>query len=101
MSYADQAALAVNTAFRDRVKVAMVTAAVQVQGEDDSSYTEQQYQKRQKLAQSVIRNLNGMLDQFVWVVVANAAITGSSTDGDIQFTVNAAWDDIAGVDAGD
>ena len=101
MTYADQAALAVNAAFRDRVKVATVTAAVAIQGEAVGAFSEQEYQKRQKLSSKVLINPGGQLESFVWAVVQNAAITSSSTDGDIQFTVNSVGDDIAGVDAGD
>ena len=102
MAFADQAALAVNSAFRDKVRVAAVIAALQVQGEDASTYSEQQYQKRQKLAGRVLANGGtGTLEQFAWAVAANAAIDSSSSDGDIQFTVNSVWDDLAGVDAGD
>lgn len=101
MTYADQAALAVNAAFRDRVKVATVIAAVAIQGEAVGAFSEQQYQKRQRLSSRVLTNPAGPLESFVWAVTANAAITSGSTDGDIQFTVNSVWDDVAGVDAGD
>lgn len=99
MSYTDQAALAADAQFRDRARVALATAAVQVMGEAQASYTDTQYGKRQALAYQVLQAAAGgmWLEAFVWATVSNAAITGVSADGDIQFQVNAVWDDIAGV----
>jgi hypothetical protein len=99
MAYTDQATLAADTVFRDRVRVALATAAVQVMGEDSATYSDSEYGKRQSLAFEVLRAAaSGMwLEAFVWATVQNAAVTGASLDSDIQFQVNAAWGDIAGV----
>lgn len=97
MTYAEQATLAVDTAFQARVRVAVVTAAKDVMGEAKGSMTDTVFNKRQTFAFSVINNSAGYLDRFVWGVVANAAITDASSDGDIQFTVNSLWDDLSGV----
>lgn len=101
MAFEDQAALAVDETFRLRVRVAVVTAAKDVMGEAKGSLTDTVFAKRQSFAYTVISNSAGYLDRFVWGVVSNAAITGASSDGDIQFTVNSLWDDLAGVTATD
>jgi hypothetical protein len=99
MAYTDQATLADDATFRSRVRVALATAAVQVAGEAKSGYSDVQYGKRQALAYDVLKAAaNGLLlEAFIWTTVANPAITGASSDSDIQFTVNSSWGDIAGV----
>jgi hypothetical protein len=99
VAYTDQATLADDATFRSRVRVALATAAVQVMGEDKASYSDDQYGKRQALAYEVLRVAasGALLEAFVWATVQNAAITGASLDSDIQFQVNAAWDDLSGV----
>ncbi len=99
MSFADQAALAVDEPFRDRVRVALATAAVAVMGEDPAPYDSDHYGRRQALAYQVLSSAAGgmWLEAFTWGVVANPAVTAASNDGDIQFTVNSLWDDMSGV----
>lgn len=99
MAYTAQATLAADETFRDRVRVALATAAIQVMGEAVGDYSDTQFGKRQGLAYNVLTSAaSGMwLEAFVWAAVANVAITDQSSDSDIQFTVNASWDDIAGV----
>lgn len=99
MAFTDQAALAVDTTFRSKVRVAVMTAAVQIMGESHSGLEDQHFNKRQSLAYQVILSAgaNPYLDMFAWAVVTNTAITSSSTDSDIQFTVNSVWDDVSGV----
>lgn len=99
MAYTDQAALAADQTFRDRVRVALATAAVQVMGEAKGEYSDTEYGKRQALAYQVLQAAAGgmWLEAFVWATVQNAAITGASLDSDIQFQVNAVWDDLSGV----
>ena len=99
MAFADQAALADDAEFRSRVRVALATAASQVMGEDRTGYSDDHFGQRQSLAYQVLTTAAGgaWLEAFVWGTVQNAAITGSSVDSDIQFQVNAMWDDMAGV----
>lgn len=99
MAYTDQATLADDPTFRSKVRVALATAAVQVMGEDKAAYSDTHFGKRQSLAYDVLRSAaSGMyLEAFVWATVANVAISSASSDSDIQFTINAAWDDLAGV----
>lgn len=99
MAFTDQATLADDITFRSRVRVALATAAVQVMGEAKAAYSDEHFGKRQSLAYEVLRAASsGMyLEAFVWATVQNAAITSSSLDSDIQFQVNAVWDDLSGV----
>jgi hypothetical protein len=97
MSFTDQATLAADTSFQLKVRVAVVTAAKDVMGEAKGSMSDTVFGKRQQFAYQVISSSLGYLDRFVWAVVANPAITGASSDGDIQFTVNTVWDDLSGV----
>lgn len=99
MAYVDQYDLAQDTAFRKKIHVAMATAGIAVAGEDKSSMGDVKYSKRQTLAHEVLRTPSQFIDMFALAVIQNAAITGSSTDNDIQFTVNSVWDDLAGVTA--
>jgi hypothetical protein len=97
MSFTEQAALAADTSFQNRVRVAMTVAAVDVMGEAKGQMTDSVYNKRQSFAYQVLSSSAGYLERFTWGVVANVAITGASTDGDIQFTVNSLWNDLSGV----
>lgn len=100
--------------FRQRVRMASVTAAVAVQGEatDSAGMTPAKYTKRQALATKVITTAGeGTPDEdlkrmFVFACandtltdtwVGNEKEDGAIPDGDIQFTVNSVWDDCAGV----
>ena len=99
MAYTDQAALAQDTVFRSKVRIAMVTAAVLIGGEAQAGMDTTVYGKRQQLAAAVLLSAGGgnWLDAFAWAIAQNAAVTGSSVDSDIQFTCNAVWNDIAAV----
>ena len=99
MAYVDQAALAQDTVFRNKVRIAMVTAAVLIGGEAQAGMDTTTYGKRQNLAAQVLLSAGGgnWLDAFSWAIAQNAAVTSSSVDGDIQFTCNAVWNDLAGV----
>lgn len=101
MAFTDQATLAKDATFQDRIRIAAVTAARDVMGEDQGEASDQEFGKRQHLAYSVLTNSGLFVERFAWAVAANAAITDSSTDGDIQFTVNSMFSDVAGVTSTD
>jgi hypothetical protein len=86
--------LAQNPAFIRRVTSSAVFAAVQVGSE---AYDGSQYViMRRALARNVITDAETWGAVFAWGVAANPVITVESADGDIQFTVNALWDAVAG-----
>ena len=97
MSYATQAALAVDTAFRDRVRVAMVTAAIFITNDTKGGRTDTVFNKRVAFAYQVLCNSNGYLDRVTWAVIANPAITAASTDTEIQQEVRSLWSGLSGV----
>jgi hypothetical protein len=98
MAFVDQAALASDTSFLARVRVAVVTAATQIMGEDKAAADDVVFAKRQALAGDALTTAGlSVLQAFAWAVVANPSIVTGSTDSDIQFTINAVWNDIARV----
>jgi hypothetical protein len=103
MNLLDAATATTNAQFRARVAAAMVRTAVNVLGENAPDGASVEYETaRQALAARVIRNYQAEQEPFVQVVAVNPAITDVSvTDQDIEFTINAAWDDVAGIHSGD
>lgn len=102
MAFVNQLTLAKDEAFRDKVRMAAITAAVNVAGEAQNALFNAAYLKRQGLASRVLAAAGygehgEVLDMFVWAVAQNGAITAVSLDSDIQFQVNAVWSDCAGV----
>jgi hypothetical protein len=102
MTFQSSADLATHNGFRERVRVAMVTAALNVAAETPSGNATLDA-KRAILATRVLGpDQVAFLDSFSWVVGANVSIsiTGLDTvDGDIQFAVNSGWNAVAGVTA--
>lgn len=97
MSYATQAALAIDAAFQARIRVAMVTAAVFITNEAKGGRTDSVFNKRVAFAYQVLSNSNGYLDRMSWAVIANPAITAASTDTDLQNEVRSLWNSMSGV----
>lgn len=102
--------------FRQRVRMAAVSAAVDVQGEALGGMSPAKYEKRQVLASKVITTAgegtpDEDLKRMFTFACANNTLTdtwagneyeeGAIPDGDIQFTVNSVWDDCAGVTGND
>jgi hypothetical protein len=95
MTFSDSAYLARNPGFVDRVLIAMVTAAQQI-GEETQDATVDHYRLRRALATNVLGNPDAWAPKFALAVVTNQVIAITSSDSDIQFTVNSMWDSIAG-----
>lgn len=94
----ETADLAVWPKFVRAVKSAMVTKAVAVGKEPvDNPPTEPQ-RLRHALSANVLRDPDAWSSTFAWAVAANPAVSYTSTDSDIQYTVNEeVWDAMAGV----
>ncbi|HEX2551112.1 MAG TPA: hypothetical protein VHK64_05925 [Nocardioidaceae bacterium] len=101
MAYVDSFALGEAESFQQRVQVAVLIAAKQVQGEARGDYSQTHYDKRQQLARSVILGVAQWVPRFTLLAATNPVLTLNSTDDDIQFTINSLWDDAAGVTADD
>lgn len=100
MAFTDQLALTADQTFRDRVSMAMVIAALNAQGEAEvDGQHDSYYAKRSALAVGALTSPSMYSDRFVWAVAANPAVNAEATDGDIQFTVNSVFNDLAGIRA--
>lgn len=100
MSLSDMTDLAVYPPFIRRVTAAMLKAAVAVGAEefDGTGYK----LARRALVKQCLEDPALWGARFAYAVVSNVAITYTSTDNDIEFTVNSIWDAMAGAyqDAG-
>ncbi len=92
-SFTDQYALGQDDEFRSRVQQAALTAAIQVAAE--TADTANHY-NRVRLAKRVLEQPTMYRELFAYSVATNVVIDGSSSDSDIQFTVNSLWDAFAG-----
>lgn len=99
MALLDQYNLTQDADFPKKVRIAMVTAAIQIVGEAQSSMTTNDWRKRHSLGVSVLNDPDGHIQRFLDATVTNAAITAASSDNDIQFQVNSVFGDIAGCGA--
>lgn len=95
-SLADSAELATFPPFVRRVQAAASVAAKDVGSEADDPDNPTRTQLRRALATNLYANPFDYGARFAWAVATNPVITLSSSDGDIQFTVNSVWDTIAG-----
>lgn len=93
-TFAGRQALAFDTVFISRVQFAMMKAAIAVQAESSGAAN---HTNRSGYARSVLNDPNRYGPLFAQGVVTNAAITDTSSDSDIEFTVNSLWDAYAGV----
>jgi hypothetical protein len=89
--------LSTNATFRARVRSAIAIAAKDVFGETSSGIPSKD-QKRRDLAFGVLNSVDSYVERFATLVAVNPSVTSSASDGDIQFTVNSLWDDVAGYD---
>lgn len=108
-TFVERMQLATSEEFLTRVEFAVIKAAIAVQAEDprtccyppgithDTATPEQQAEAarlaRQRIAfaAQALRASRAIAQQVAKAVVTNAAITATSTDSDIEFTVNAVW----------
>jgi hypothetical protein len=83
--------------FRQKLQNALLKTALNVAGEDTTSLNATVASKRAELATNVLTNITGYVEQFAYSVAANPALHEYSSESDIEFTVNAQWNDWAGV----
>jgi len=94
MAFDDMAYLAMHPGFRDRVRVAMISAAVDVGAEENDG---SEYRRLRKAhAVNVLTDQDKFAQRYAWVVAANPAVNFGSPDDALQFTVNSRWDAVAG-----
>lgn len=83
------AQLAVDTAFKARVKSAMAVEAMALVDRpmnppEDSEHT---YRRRQRVGLEIIRNPDGSHNAMTWMVAATEGITPTATDAEILAAV--------------
>jgi hypothetical protein len=94
MAFLDMGYLATHPGFRDRVRIAMITAAVDVGAEEDDG---SEYRRlRRAHAVNVLTDQDQYAARYSWIVAANPAVSFASPDDALQFTVNSRWDSVAG-----
>lgn len=94
--FAADKTLAEDVVFLGKVEVAMVKAALAISGETPTANPTVDLE-RHKLASNVIISRANLIGVFAFACVANGALTTSSTDADVEFTVNSVWNDVAGL----
>ena len=83
--------------FRARLKMALIAAAIAIQGEATTAKTVKD-EKRGALADVVLNSMGEeLLTRFALAAVVGGALTTASTDGQIDTRVAAIWNDMAGV----
>lgn len=99
MSFEDAHELARKDTFQYRVLIALLRAASNVASETvaSSGGDYDRYVKRAELATRVLNDPDQHRQPWAWVIASQPAITEESSDGDIEWTVNASWDNVAGV----
>lgn len=100
MALSDIATLADNPAFKTRIKGAMITSAVSIVGEAITDNKQILLDKRHILGVEILNSPDSKLAAFSYAVASNPTVLAaglSATDGDIEFTVNSVFNDIAGV----
>ena len=94
MAFVDQAALSRDSIFVERVRVAMLVAAANVQAEAGGTAN---HANRANYAKLVLNAPETYAHTFANAVAAtNGSIVAGSTDSDIQFVVNGLWSAMAG-----
>ena len=94
MAFVDSIALANDQNFRNRCEMAMIAAAQSVASEATSTVN---HVNREALAKAIEDNPSAYVIAFTLGTVANPAITAASLDSDLQFSVNAIFNGMAGV----
>lgn len=83
--------------FRRKVRVAMIKAATDVTTETYDENYNSMYQKRNTLAAIILNSPDGKLESFCIACAAQNTLDTTSSDNDIQFTVNGLFNAVAGV----
>ncbi len=108
--------LAKNSEFRKRIESAIVWAANQISGEDSTSLTEIQAQKRHNKATTVLNGSQVETPKFSYGAAVQSGLNtvieinedgsldytgGGTLDSDIAYVITTIWDDMSGVSYAD
>lgn len=99
VDFLGQITLAENGEFQARVRQAVVTAAVQILADRPANNPQAiaLHAKRAALAHAMLADPLAKQRAWAYAVVSNPSIGPESNDGDVQWTVNAMWNAMAGV----
>jgi uncharacterized protein (DUF736 family) len=99
MDFIGQIALAEDGEFQGRVRQAVVTAAVEIMADqpDNTPQAIATHAKRAALANRVLLDPVSLQRAWAYMAASNVSISDESTDSDLQWTVNAMWNAMAGV----
>lgn len=87
--------LARDDGFRQRVHAAMVVAAKNVGSEAGPLGSEYHRLRREAAKDMVLGWVDELVEGFAWLTASNPVIKRSSSDDDIQFTVNSVFPVVA------
>lgn len=100
MSFQTQYALRNDSAFQEKVKMAVLKSALAVVGETPADPANVAVDtKRHTLGLAALtEGADGSTSvRFINALAAVGTLSAASTDADVEFTVNAVWNDLAGV----
>lgn len=93
--------LSIDSDFQKKVRVLMLKSALAVAGEDNTDKKPEYIQKRANAANFTMYNQRNAVDILSYLIVSLDTLTNQSTDNDIEFTINAVWDDYSGLTLAD
>lgn len=93
-SYTNQAALAVNPTFIERVELAAVSAALDVYNEAPGTTG---HSARAAMARQVVESPDPWARVLAWGVAADVSISAATTDTALKSRIAAIWNTYAGV----
>lgn len=96
MAYSDNYAAAINQLFVQRVEESMISAAINIASEVNTTAN---HNNRVILAKAVLTNPQNYVQQFALAVAVNVPVTSVSavTDAQIDTSVSGIWNGFAGV----
>lgn len=83
--------------FNLRTEMLLIKSCNAIVGEDTTTYSLAIVNKRHSLAMNVYSDIAKYRMRFVRAIAAQGTLTESSSDNDIEFTINSVFNDLAGV----
>jgi len=100
MAYTDDAVLAEDQAFQNRVRMSIVNTATAVASEPSTTKNHVD-DKRSTLAKSVLNDPQSYVQRFTNAMIRAGSLTTTSTDANLDAAASAVWNGMAGVTSED
>lgn len=102
MALIDQYQMSQDAVFKQKVRMAMIKAALDIVGESQSSMSISEWRKRHNLGVAILNDPSAYIDRFAEAAATNTTIAAetdgdSVTDNDIETQIAGQFGDIAGV----